>query len=200
VAASEERRINVKNGDNGMIHYKDYIAGWMDSSIGDFMESFPRTQARMDFALITSLDSDLCPSKLLDASPELKSLGRAAKPLGSGVLVPTSLILKTDVQIFCGFDEVWFFPHEKIVHKPHVAWLVGPNRIDQKKLDLLGSWFVRNECSLALGDGDGLNFLVKARGLVKYLLAFSMLQPEPETGGEEETDAKNSTHTRSGRE
>jgi hypothetical protein len=188
VAAPEERRINVKNGDNSMIHYKDYVAGWMDISISDFMASFPRTSTRMDFALITSLDSDLYPSKLLETSPELKSLGKAAKPRGSGVLVPTSLILKADVQIFYGFDEVWFFPHGEITPKPHTAWLVGPNRIDQKKLDILGSWFVRNECSLALGDGDGLNFLVKARGLVKYLLAYSMLQPEPETGGEEEVD------------
>ncbi len=178
----------MKNSDNSMIHYKDYVAGWLDSSIGDFLASIPRTSTRMNFALITSLDSDLHPSKLLDASPELKSLGKAAKPLGSGVLVPTSLILKAEVEIFYGFDEVWFFPHDDVTPKPHTAWLVGPNRIDQNKLDKLGSWLVRNDCSLALGDGGGLNFLVKARGLVKYLLAYSLLQPEPETGGEETAD------------
>ena len=178
----------MRNGDNGMIHYKDYVAGWMDSSIGDFLASFPRTSKRMDFALITSLDSDLYPSKMLGTSPELKSLGNAVKPLGSGVLIPTSYILKADVEIFYGFDEVWFFPHENLTPKPDTAWLVGPNRINQKALDELGSWLVRNECSLALGDGDGLNFLAKARGLVKYLLAYSMLQPEPETGGEEEVE------------
>ena len=178
----------MKNSDNGMIHYKDYVAGWMDSSISDFLASFPRTSKRMDFALITSLDSDLHPSKMLDTSPELKSLGKAVKPLGSGVLIPTSFILEGDVEIFYGFDEVWFFPHEDITPKPDTAWLVGPNRINQKNLDKLGSWLVRNECSLALGDGDGLNLLVKARGLVKYLLAYSMLQPESETGGEEEAE------------
>jgi hypothetical protein len=125
---------------------------------------------------------------MLDTSPELKSLSKAVKRLGSGVLIPTSFILEAHVEVFYGFDEVWFFPHEDITPKPSTAWLVGPNRISQKALDKLGSWFVRNECSLALGDGDGLNFLVKARGLVKYLLAYSIGQPEPETGGEEEVE------------
>ena len=179
----------MNNGDKSMIHYKDYVAGWMDSSISDFLASFPHTSTRMNFALITSLDSDLHPSKLLDRSPELKSLGQAAKPLGSGVFVPTSRILEAEVEIFSGFDEVWFFPHERVTPKPDKAWLVGPNRIDQNKLDKLGPWFAQNECSLALGDGDGLNILVKARGLVKYLLAYSMLQPEQETGGEEEAES-----------
>ena len=142
----------MRNGDNGIIHFKDYVAGWMDSSISDFLASFPRTSKQMDFALITSLDSDLHPSKMLDTSPELKSLGKSVKALGSGLLIPTSSILEADVEVFYGFDEVWFFPHEDITPKPTTGWLVGPNRINQKDLDKLGPWFVDNECS-ALGDG-----------------------------------------------
>jgi hypothetical protein len=81
---------------------------------------------------------------------------------------------------------VWFFPHDKISPKPKIAWLVGPNRIDQTNLNKIGSWITENECSLAMGDGDGLNFIVKAHGLVKYMLAYSMSQPQPVAGGEEE--------------
>ncbi len=176
----------MKNGNNGMISYKDYVAGWFDSSIRNFLEHFPRHSRSMDFALITSLDSNLAPSSLLDKSPELKPIAHDAKRLDAGILLPTALMLEADAskQIFFGFDEVWFFPTDKIEPKPESSWLVGPRRIDQRKLDKLGSWMTDNGCSLALGDGDGLNVIVKARGLIKYLIAYSMSQPQPIIGGE----------------
>jgi hypothetical protein len=176
----------MNNNIKTIIHYKNYVACWFDSSISDFLMQFPRASKSMAFALITSLDSDLSPSKLLAKSPELKPISTKAKPLGNGFIIPTSLILKEDIKIFHGFDEVWFFPHDKISPKPKTAWLVGPNRIDQANLNKLGSWITENECSLAMGDGDGLNFIVKAHGLVKYMLAYSMSQPQPVAGGEEE--------------
>jgi hypothetical protein len=178
----------MRDGNDKLVHYKDYVAGWLDSSIHDFLAHFPRASKRMDFALITSLDSNLTPSALLGKSPELKSISHVAKPLKAGILVPTAQMLEADAsnQIFFGFDEVWFFSDFKIEAKPDLAWLVGPNRIDQTKLNKLGSWMTNNGCSLALGDGDGLNFIAKARGLVKYLIAYSMSQPQPTTGGEVE--------------
>jgi len=36
-----------------------------------------------------------------------------------------------------------------------------------------------NSCSMALGGGEGLNFVVRARGLIKYVLGYSIEQPEP---------------------
>jgi len=178
---------NHSHGENGIIKYKDYVAGWIDSSISEFMEFFPKNSPGMDYALITSLDSNLSPSNLLSKSPELKRLQKSAKSIGSGVLVPTSLTLGAGVEMFYGFDEVWFFPKDRITPKPQSAWLVGPHRISQPKLDELGEWVVENDCTLGLGDGDGLNFLVKAHGLVRYLLGYSIHQPEPQTGGEEES-------------
>jgi len=86
--------------------------------------------------------------------------------------------LKT--QLFFGFDEVWFFPGDKISPKPASAWLVGPARIAQEKLNRLNAWMSSNSCSLALGDGEGLNFIIKARGLVKHLLEHSIEQRQPE--------------------
>ncbi len=41
----------------------------------------------------------------------------------------------------------------------------------------LGRWMTDNSCSLALGGGTGLNLVVKARGLVKYLVGISRYQP-----------------------
>ncbi len=116
----------------------------------------------------------------------LKPITKVAKRLNHGILVPAAALLDADGenQIFFGFDEVWFFPHDRIEPKPDSAWLVGPNRLDQEKLDKLGSWMTDNGCSMGIGDGCGLNIVTKAAGLMRYLVANSMSQPQPIGGGE----------------
>jgi hypothetical protein len=164
-----------------MIHYKDYVAGWLDSSIHDVLQALPNGSKTISFALITCLDSNLQPASLLEKSPELRPLVPHAKSLGTGLLVPTKLLLEAHAshQLFFGFDEICFFPTKQIKPKPDSLSLVGPGRIDQTKLGKLGKWMSSNSCSLALGDGEGLNFIVKARGLVKHLLGHSIEQPQP---------------------
>src|SRR5207247_1030233 len=95
--------------------------------------------------------------------------------------LPTKLLLEANARsrLFFGFDELWLFPQDGIQPKPDSAVLVGPGRMAQKRLGELGKWLNRNQCSLALGDGEGLNFIVKARGLVGALLGHSLEQPEP---------------------
>jgi hypothetical protein len=164
-----------------MVHYQEYVTGWLDSSIHDVLASFPLRSKSMKDALLTCIDSNFDLLSLLDRSPELKSLASQAVPFGKGIVVPTPLLLKIDArsQLFFGFDEIWFFPQKPMQPKPDTASLIGPSRIDQAKLDELGGWMSENSCSLALGDGEGLNFIVKARGLAKYLLAHSLEQPQP---------------------
>lgn len=164
-----------------MVHYKNYVAGWLDSSIHDFLAVLPTPSASAKYALITCLDSNVDPRSLLGKSPELKGVASDAKPLGKGLILPTRLLLEADAarQIFFGFDELWFFPNDQIQPKPEAVRLVGPARIDGKQLGKLGRWMSANSCSLALGDGEGLNLIVKARGLVKYLLAHSIEQSQP---------------------
>lgn len=174
--------IDMKTKENkDVVHYKEYVAGWLDTSIHDFLGVFQPDSRAGEFALITCLDSDSNPKSLLKKSRELAIAMKDAKPVKSGLLLPAKLLHAASFrdQVFFGFDEVWFFPSEDIEPKPESAWLVGPNRIDQGKLDQLGRWMAANGCSLALGDGDGLNFIVKARGLMKYLIAQTMVQPEP---------------------
>jgi len=79
--------------------------------------------------------------------------------------------------MFFGFDEIWFFPSEPLQPKPDTAWLVGPARVEGRTLKALGSWMTANSCTLALGGGTGLNFVLKARGLVKYFVGISTDQP-----------------------
>jgi hypothetical protein len=183
VPTAKKRRAGVNKGRNGFVHYQNYVAGWLDGSIHEFMEILPRNSAALSFALITSLDSNLNPASLVKKSPQLRTLRRVATPCKSGLLVPTVHLLEAQTadQIFFGFDEVWFFSTDQVEPKPESAWLVGPSRIRQSTLDVLGAWMSRNSCSLALGDGEGLNFIIKARGIVKTLLAQSLgqLQKNP---------------------
>jgi hypothetical protein len=164
-----------------MVSYEHYVAGWLDGSIHDFLEAVPPRFDSMRYALITCLDSNLKPESVLQETPELHSVARQVRVLGEGLLLATRVLLEANSlnQLFFGFDEVWFFPD--VIHKPkpNSAWLVGPARIDQQKLDKLGAWMSDTGCSLALGDGEGLNFIIKARGLVRHLLGHSLDQPPP---------------------
>jgi hypothetical protein len=161
-----------------LLHNK-YVVGWLGSSIHDFLEVLPRNSKATAFALITSLDSDPKPKSLLKRSRELKAVLNGVKALKNGLLVPSRVLQENRDKIFFGFDEIWFFPTSKIEPKPESPWIVGPGRIDRTKLEALGDWMASNECSLALGDGDGLNFIVKPPTLMRCLIAHSLAQPEP---------------------
>jgi hypothetical protein len=164
-----------------IVSNKDYVAGWLDSSIHDFLEVLSPSAASTKYALITCLDSNLDTAALRDKSPELRSIANKLQILGSGLLLPTQLLLETDStnRIFFGFDEVWFFPNKSIEPKPPSVSLVGPARLDQARFNKLGKWMSGNSCSLALGGGEGLNFVVRAHGLARFLLGYSIEQPEP---------------------
>lgn len=167
----------------GIVAFKDYVAGWLDSTVRDFLKVLPPDSESTRYALITRLDSNPDVASLRRTSPELKSVAPRAKVLGNGLLLPTRLLLADEVRaaLFFGFDEVWFFPDADVAPKPASGSLVGPARITEARLERLGRWMSDNGCALGLGDGEGLNFVVKARGLVKYLLGSSIGQAELST-------------------
>lgn len=177
-----------------IVSYKGYVAGWLDSSIHDFLEVLSPNAAGTKYALITCLDSNPNPASLRNQSPELKSIAKHVEPLGSGLLLRTDALLDADSrnQIFFGFDEVWFFPNKAIRPKPDSVTIVGPARLNKTRLTKLGKWMCDNACSMALGGGEGLNFVVRAHGLVKFLLGYSIEQPEPSLA----TSAAGNSHGR----
>ncbi len=166
-----------------MIEFKGYVAGWLDGSIHEFIEAFPANTQSAKYALITCLDSNPKPSTLLHTSKQLRPIASQLSQLGCGLLLPTITLIQANLlhRFFFGFDEVCFFPTDNIEPKPDSTSVVGPRKIEQDQLDRLGDWMSRNGCSLALGDGEGLNYVIKARGLVKYLLGYSIAQPLPTT-------------------
>jgi hypothetical protein len=170
-----------KERKNSVVEYKPYVAGWLQSSVEDFLALFPQKSEGATYALITCMDSNTDPGSLFRRDASLRSALNGATTVKKGLLVPSSVLHKPGVRskLFVGFDEIWFFPTPEIEPKPASASIVGPRRINQQTLDKLGAWMTANDCSLALGDGEGLNFIVKAQGLAKYLIAHSLLQPGP---------------------
>lgn len=162
-----------------MVTSGDYVAGWLDCPIHDFLQVLTPTTT-IKYVLMTCLDSNPNPAALRSQGPELKSIAANAEVRGSGLLFPTDSLLKADSRkrIFFGFDELWFFPTKGIQTNPPPLSLVGPARLNQPRLKRLARWMSRESCSLALGGGDGLNFIVRARGLVRLLLGSSIRQPE----------------------
>ena len=169
-----------------MVSDKNYVVGWLDSSVNELLSQAPPSSS-LRYALITCLDSNPQPAELLSKSPELKSIAGAADVVGDGILVRTDILIDAAARkpIFFGFDEVCFFPAKSIEPKPRgISW-VGPVRISQERFNRMSKWLNANSCSLALGGGEGLNFIVRTPGLVKFLLGFSIKQPHGSLAGTE---------------
>jgi hypothetical protein len=164
-----------------MVHYNGYVAGWLNSSIEEFLGVLPRNSESTAYALITCLDSDPAPASLIKRNPHLEAAMNGVATLKKGLLLPSKTLLKASLRsrLFVGFDEIWFFPTPEIEPKPEAISIVGPNRVDQQTLEALGHWMDANGCSLALGDGGGLNVIVRAYGLVKYVIGHTLSQRGP---------------------
>src|SRR5436309_1476581 len=133
----------MESGKNkNMVHYKEYVAGWLDSSIEDFLAELPRNSGHAAYVLITCLDSSFKVASLLKKNSSLRAVMNGVKTVKKGAIVPLKLLQKASLRdaLFVGFDEIWFFSTDKIQPKPESASIVGPNRIDQGTLDKLGSW------------------------------------------------------------
>ena len=144
---------------------RDYLHGWIDNTIHDFVEHFPFESTELNFALITCLDSEPNPSTLLAKSPELQAIADKATIVGTGILLPVGSL----ADLFFGFDEVWFFPSDQIEPKPDLISIVGPRKIDKAKVDKICDWLQRNDCLLGLGDGVGLNFITHHDHTLKWI-------------------------------
>src|SRR6266852_6565787 len=158
-----------------MANNLDYTVGWIDSSIHEFlltMESDP--PASMTYALITCLDSCFDLPLLVKQSPEIRSAQLRGKLVDSGWLVKTNELLATKRKrpIFFGFDEVFFFASPPRKGKPDNIVLVGPEKISPPISSEWLAWLRRNRCSLALGDGTGLNFVAKLQGIARFLVPY----------------------------
>src|SRR5437867_7948863 len=94
------------------VHHLGYVAGWLDSSIEDFLGALPRHSESAAYALITCLDSNPDPASIMKKSPTLRAALNGVAALKKGLIVPSVLLHKASLrsQLFVGLDEIWFFP------------------------------------------------------------------------------------------
>jgi hypothetical protein len=149
-----------------------YTVGWIDTSIHDFLAEIDDPSSSMAYALVTCLDSSFQVASLADANRPLQALKNQGRVVGQGVLLTTRrlLALERHERLFFGFDEVWFFSHAEIGPKPKNVVITGPNRILSPLMASLKEWMDVNGCSLGLGDGAGMNFCARLRGVARRLV------------------------------
>jgi hypothetical protein len=155
-----------------MIRTSEYCTGWMDSSIHRFLVDLESTPSSMKYALITCIDSSFDVVAVFRTSAALKPLATQSEAVGKGMLVSTARLLTAERggQIFHGFDEIWFFPSQDVAAKPEQICITGPETLSPDPPAKLVKWMNRNKCSLGLGDGTGLNFIAKLRGVARHLV------------------------------
>ena len=149
-----------------------YLAGWIDTSIHDFLVEIKVPAAGMSYALITTLDSCTEVASLVTTSRHLRRLKHKCQVRGRGVLVPARELIAAErrSRLFFGFDELWFFPSATSRPKPAGVAITGPTRITHTQLAKLRPWLRLTGCTLGLGDGTGMNFCVQAHGIAGHII------------------------------
>jgi hypothetical protein len=167
-----------------MLKTQTYTTGWIDSSIHTFLADIRVLPQNMAYALITCLDSCFDLPSIVNKNPALSDLQSHGRIIGKGFAITTRKLLAVEQKqrIFYGFDEVWFFPHFNIEPKPPKICITGPMDLPEKLPNTLVRWMEGSKCSLGLGDGTGLNFVVKLAGIAKHIVQhWSALVDDSET-------------------
>jgi hypothetical protein len=151
----------------------EYVAGWIDTTIHDFLSEIEEPSSSMGYVLITCLDSCFDVASLVKQSDHLAGLNGQCRRMGNSVWLTIRQLLAAERRgrIFFGFDEIWFFPHPPNRPKPPEIVITGPNRINDPVLDRLTGWMQSSGCSLGLGDGTGMNFCARLRGVARHLVS-----------------------------
>lgn len=155
-----------------MTKQANYLAGWIDTTIHDFLIDLDGPTSSLGYALITCLDSDCNIPSLMQTSKHLRKLKGKVQLVGQGLLLTTRQLLTAERhnRLFFGFDEVWFFPTSDIAPKPASFVITGPDPITSPEVARFDEWLHSNHCSLGIGDGVGMNFCLRVRGMARYIV------------------------------
>lgn len=165
-----------------MARRDEYQAGWINTTIHDFLEEIAEPPSSMEYALITCLDSSPEVASIIDKSKHAADLKGKCRRVGAGALLKTRRLLAAQrrSRIFFGFDEVWFFPGHAISRKPESFVITASYPLKPEQIGQHSEWLISNKCSLGIGDGEGMNYCLRIRGVAKYIVhAINEGKPHP---------------------
>lgn len=138
------------------------FVGHIQSSVGEVVLNFARALQQERFVLITSVDSQ----HNLKACVDVCALDPSAIYIEGGMLTsPQVLVRAAEAGTLNGFDEVWVVSKRPASRPSAAAILVCPRDLDRDDAEQAVDWFEANGGVLAIGDGDGLNFIANSEDL-----------------------------------
>lgn len=148
------------------------IVGRMpDVRLGKFLLEHRQIFAALPLVTITVVDSTLEVAEMPWAKAELRRDPSWAVSLTPLVIPGDELVrLQQSVpRLFNGFDEIWVPGESPAEVRPLSVNIVGPRELDVEVPKGLVSWMASTGHRLGLGDGTGLNFVVRDEALGRQL-------------------------------
>jgi hypothetical protein len=177
-----------------------YIPGWIDTSIHDFLLDITEISSGMSYTIIACLDSCSEVSSMVKKSKHFQSVINNYSSIGNSLLVKTKDLvnIESENRIFFGFDEIWFIPQKSFVLRNSengtniidhnlvqlqnqqidlmdsstALTLVSPHKLESTSIQKLVDLMRLFNLSCILGDGVGMNYLLKKsqQTLMSHLL------------------------------
>jgi hypothetical protein len=132
-------------------------AGIFDTAIPDVLQSLGTYLPDFDQVLVRVLDSGLDPNAIYRAMANA-DIPVERTPLGV-VLSHDVLSKALDIPMFFGFDELWFLQTGSVLKNLplDVGLTSDSGPLSKTDVERIGELMNQLHCSLALGDGCGLN-------------------------------------------
>jgi len=151
-----------------------FYAEWLpDIDISSVLAGMHEVIAQFPYVVLSCLDSARSVASLPSIQSFAASRGLSRDVLGEDLLLdgPRFQLLATDENFLTGFDEVWFCQQRPYVESPRGFVLTSDRPIQGSPPQAVRAWMTDADCELALGDGDGLNYITSSLGLARLLKA-----------------------------
>jgi len=131
-------------------------------SVRAWLEEHQVTVARLPLILISTFDSDRRVADMPWAVAKGRSDPGWALSTSPLVISGSSTVdLLGDQNLFTGFDELWVPAQMPVIDPPDDANLVAPRDLDVEVPPAVLAWLTLSGCRLGVGDGEGMNYVVR---------------------------------------